>query len=175
MIINLIESIKSISREKRGFSLVQILIGIIIAFLIFGAGASTFRRNQVSRELDSQAKILEQAILETRKKATTGMKPEGWCSADSDSLKSYSIHFGNLLEQNEYEIQANCSNGTTVSNIFKLKPNMIVYKNVKIEFDLLGRLDDATKVCIFDAEKNVFYRINISPVGSVSLKRTRSC
>lgn len=158
----------------RGFTLIELLLGILIVTIITGAGVANFRRLNNIKQVEDAAKQVEQAIRKAQKQATAGVKPAGWCDGPTDTLVGYTIGLGTPTA-NQYEMSANCSDGSVDAQVKNLRENVVVDSSVNVVFDLLGRANGDRTVCVRDSKSRYFYEVVINVGGSVSFEKTTSC
>jgi prepilin-type N-terminal cleavage/methylation domain-containing protein len=164
-------------KSLKGFSLIEVLLGILILSFLMGAGVSNYRRLNARKLVENAAKKVEQAIRDTQKQASAGVKPPGWCSTFGESLEAYTIELANTLPENRYRITAICSSGDYLEESHELASDIRIRTDhlIRFEFAALGRPDNYYAVCISDNKDKFFYQIVLSRGGSVSFKQVLSC
>ncbi len=143
---------------QRGFTLIEVLIGVLIIMLMTGYGIANYRRLEERQRAEGAAKTVEQAIRDTQKRASAGVKPldidvltpPNNCGDNSTDLDGYQLSFGgtnytisavchNLaLPYSEQVVNATLPNGTSFTNA----------GNISIQYNLLGEANISQRVCV---------------------------
>jgi type II secretory pathway pseudopilin PulG len=163
--------------ERKGFTLIEIVVSFLILTVIVGAGVSNFRRLNSRKQVESTAKRVEQAIRDAQKQASAGVKPTGWCNGATDILEYYAIQLGSPLQPNQYRMIAQCSNamvGPFDFGLNQLSNGAQIVGGTTIIFDLLGRADADKNICVTDANYTFSYSIAVTTGGSVSFEQMSS-
>lgn len=102
---------------KRGYTLIEILVGITIIGLIFGTGFVSFREFSRRQALTSAAKSVQGDIRFAQQQALSGKKPTNAFCNSPRILHGY--HF-RVTSATTYEIEANCSGGNVDTKLVTL-------------------------------------------------------
>lgn len=169
-------------KSIRGFTIIEVLVGILIIGIMAGAGVANYRRLEERTAVQGTAKDVEQAIRDTQKRASAGVKDPGFCDSDPIlTLEEYSIELGNdpsfspALTQHQYRVTAFCSDASVSQQTFALPDNIGIVTGVRINFDLLGRSDGEHVVCVSNADNSMMYELVVSEGGSISYRDATVC
>ncbi len=93
----------------KGYTLIEILVGLTIIGIVFGVGYAGFRDFSRREQLSSVSKVLVGDLRLAQARALSGQKPEDIkCTAQDQRLDGYSLQ---ITSEATYEINAKCSAG----------------------------------------------------------------
>lgn len=152
--------------NRRGFTLLELLISVTILILVSSVGIANISRLNERKALEGTTKVVEQAIRNTQKRASTKVKPTGFC-LDPNTLTSYTINLG-VADTTSYQIIANCSDSSTSTEVDEDLPQGIRFPLAKtITFDLFGEADNDDEVYLANLDETIIYQVDVSVGGSV--------
>ncbi|KKS95518.1 MAG: protein of unknown function with transmembrane region [Microgenomates group bacterium GW2011_GWC1_43_13] len=98
--------------NKKGYTLIEILVSLSVIGIIFSFGYASFRDFSRRQAIADTAKMIQGDLRFAQQNAIAGQKPEG-CGA-SNTLESYSFNIIRAAAPSEYSVEANCG-GTPIS------------------------------------------------------------
>lgn len=106
---------KTAKNFNKGYTIIELLVGISIVMIVFGIGFSGYRDFSRRQALTGVSKQLKADIRLIQQLALTGQKPEG---VSCETLNSYTF---SRTSASTYSLIANCVNalGTPSSPVFK--------------------------------------------------------
>ena len=128
---------------SKGYTLIEILVGLTIVSLLFSSGYVSFRDFSRRQAVSGIAKNIQGDLRLAQQAALAGQKPAGdpLCT-DPNVLNSYSFK---VYSPTQYKIEANCSGPVTSSDIVVKEINLssdVVLSTPSpnpIEFKILGQ------------------------------------
>lgn len=121
---------------RKGYTLIELLVGLAILGLIFGVGYANFRDYSRRQAVVSAERDLRSDLRLAQEQALAGQKPAG-CNV---VLNAYKFK---ILSSTQYEIDANCAGGDIVVKAVTL-PGTITFTSPAgpfpfvINFKVLG-------------------------------------
>jgi len=121
------------SRFKRGYTLVEILVGMTIIGVVFGVGFASFRGFARRQVVASSIRALKADLRLAQAQALAGKKPDHPNCNSPNLLDGYNFE---IISSDEYRIDARCSGGNVEVKEVQLasvtltspSPNPIVFK-----------------------------------------------
>lgn len=135
------KSIKRGNTLKKGYTLIELLVGITIISIVFTIGYAGFREFSRRQALSGVSKTVKADLRLAQQLASTGQKP----SVDQGSCSQLSGYTFEREDVSEYSISANCFNaGFAVSRLVKTvnldtDVTISVSPNPSIQFKVLGQ------------------------------------
>ncbi len=125
-------------RSERGYTLIEILVGLAIVSLLFSFGYVSFRDFSRRQALSGSLKQIQGDLRLAQSSAAAGDKPD---DCDLGILDSYSFK---VNSSNEYEIDANCTiadiSTVIISKTVAVAPGVSVsISSNPINFKILGQ------------------------------------
>lgn len=102
---------------SKGYTLIEILVGITIIGLIFGTGFVSFREFSRRQALQSATKNIKGDLRFAQEQALSGKKPANAFCTPPRILHGY---FFRVTSATTYEIEANCSGGNVDTKLVTL-------------------------------------------------------
>lgn len=100
-------------KNTRGYTLIEILVGLTIIGLLFGVGYANFRSFSRRQVVLNAAKNIQGDLRLTQEIALAGQKPsDPSCNSPANTLNGYNF---TVLSSDSYEIRAVCSGGAVAS------------------------------------------------------------
>ncbi len=97
----------------KGYTLIEILVGLTIVGLLFGVGYANFRAFSQRQIVKDAAKNIQGDLRLTQGMALAGQKPDDpLCNSPLNTLIGYNF---TILSPSTYEIRATCSGGSASS------------------------------------------------------------
>lgn len=114
---------KKMSNFKRGYTLIEILVGLTIIALLFGVGYINFRDFSRRQAIAGTAKKMQGDMSLTQQLAFSGQKPADAKCDSPNLLNSYDF---TIISTSEYLIQANCSGGVVTNKDVNLPADISI-------------------------------------------------
>jgi prepilin-type N-terminal cleavage/methylation domain-containing protein len=122
-------------KNKNGFTLVELLVGVTIIVILFSIGLASYRNFARRQELQGYIKTLTSDLRSAQQLALSGQKPDpsiGLC----DRLNGYSFFRSG---SDSYQIRANCSEGERIVKTVDLPTTIVISSTVSTtRFKVLG-------------------------------------
>lgn len=122
------------NKSVKGYTLIEILVGLTIIGLIFGIGYINFRDFSRRQAIAGVAKQVQGDLRLAQQLALAGQKPDDIKCNDPNYLNGYDFR---IYTATEYRLEADCKGGTVVSKDVNLptgitvttpSPNPILFK-----------------------------------------------
>lgn len=110
---------------RRGFTIIEVLVVILIMGIIMGVGSVRFRDFQRRQIVSSAKRTLLGDVRAAQSDATSGRKPEG-CTGTLDGYEFEVTNTGGPSTQAKYEINAICQSGSVPIKETTLAPGITI-------------------------------------------------
>lgn len=94
--------------KSKGYTLIEILVGLTIIAILFAIGYVNFRDFARRQAIAGAAKLLQGDIRLAQQQALSGQKPDDPKCKDPNILNGY---FFDITSDTEYKVYASCSGG----------------------------------------------------------------
>ena len=108
---------------QRGYTLIEILVGLTIIGLIFGFGFVNFRDFSRRQALFGAGRILTGDLRLAQQSALSGTKPSGANCNSPNLLDGYAFR---VVSSTRYVIEAECSGGTIEVKSVEVTPDVSI-------------------------------------------------
>src|SRR3989344_850727 len=160
-----VKSLKlKVKSSSFGFTLIEIMVAVMVISFMSGGGVAAYRRLNDRALVEGAAKQVEQALRETQKRASSGVKPTG-CSG---ALASYSISMGGALGEDRYSIQADCATTDPAAETFDLPTGTRFPLEKRVSFPALGKGATPETIWVQNDSQQITYELRVSQGGSLS-------
>lgn len=125
------------AREKKGFTLFELLVATSITSLLFGLGVARYQAFNRRQVLAQATKTLKNNLRLAQEKALANEKPAGFCAAYA--LAGYRLQFNS---DSSYLIEAVCDDDDKTTQTVKtyfLPGNVTGVAGEKVLFKVLGQ------------------------------------
>lgn len=109
--------------EKRGYTLLEILIGLTIIGLLFAVGYVNFRDFSRRQSLAGQARTIKGDLRLAQGQALAGNKPSDVFCNPPNRLNGYNFR---VSSSSSYRIEANCTGGNVITKSVTLPADMSI-------------------------------------------------
>lgn len=152
-----------------GYTIIEILVALSIAGIIFVGGFASFRDFSRRQLLTSAQRTLKGDLRLTQGYALIGKKPEDAKCQDPNVLDAYGIFFNNATE---YIVRANCSGGSVDIKTISLPQDLeISIPNPNpIAFKVLGQgtnLSGAVTLTLSQVSTGNLATVIVTPGGEI--------
>ncbi len=160
---------------QKGFTLIEILVGMTIIGVLFGIGYVNFRGYSRRQVVSGAGKLLLGDLRLAQQLALSGQKPaDVSCTAAGRFLNGYNF---SIISDSKYKIQAECSGGAVVT----LAKEVVLPSGIKVSaspnstvlFKVLGHgtnIDAATGSVVFTLTQDITnnkYWVTVTSGGSI--------
>ncbi len=123
---------------KRGYTLIEVLVGITIIGLIFAVGYVNFRDFSRRQAINGQARALKGDLRLAQEKSLSGVKPADSRCDPPNKLNGYNFRVVNALN---YVVEANCTGGNVLVKSVNLPSDVTISipSPNPISFKILGQ------------------------------------
>lgn len=124
-------------KSQKGYTLIEILVGLTIIGLLFGVGYANFRGFSRRQAVLAAVKIMQGDLRLAQEMALAGQKPADAKCDSPNTLNGYNL---NIVSASEYKIEANCTGGIVTVKDVILSSDLSVSTPVPnpITFNVLG-------------------------------------
>lgn len=130
-------------KQKLGFTLIEIIIGVAIVSIMMGIGLSSYAKAQDKQNMLKDARTVESLLKEAQKNATTGYIPSSGCTGH---IEYYRIDF---TSSTNVKMQVKCKSSalsdlsgksyTLISpHVFTAYPDYIDFRTLNNGTDIAG-------------------------------------
>jgi prepilin-type N-terminal cleavage/methylation domain-containing protein len=121
----------------KGYTLIEILVGLTIIGLLFGFGFVSFRDYSRRQALAGAAKQIQGDLRLAQEDALAGQKPDSSFCNDPASLNGYDFA---VVSTSEYKLEADCTGGLVTQKDVVLPADTSIASDVNpILFKILGQ------------------------------------
>ncbi len=122
---------------SRGYTLIEILVGLTILGLLFGFGFASFRDFSRRQVVSGVGKLIEGDLRLVQQQALSGQKPDDVKCDPPNNLSGYRF---TVNSSSQYIASANCSGGVVVVKTVNLPEGVTISTPSPnpIEFKVLG-------------------------------------
>ncbi len=123
---------------RKGYTLIEILVGLTIISLLFGFGYVSFRDFSRRQALNGSLKQIQGDLRLAQSSASAGQKPDDSFCNTPNILDSYNFK---VYSANEYNIEVNCTGGIVISKEVTLPSEISISTPSPnpIQFKILGQ------------------------------------
>ena len=127
---------------RKGYTLIEILVGLTIISLLFSFGYVSFRDFSRRQVLSGTLKQLQGDLRLAQSSASAGQKPDDISCDSPNTLDSYDFK---VYSASEYKIEVSCTNGSaitsTVNKDVTLSPDISISipSPNPVKFKILGQ------------------------------------
>jgi len=153
-----------------GYTLIEILIGIVILSILFGIGFAGFRDFSRRQSLEVLARKVKGDLALIREKAISGEKPiEAVCSSPTNTLSGYSF---SVINNKTYTISAICSGGNILVKQVEIPENLTISTPLPnpILFMVLSKgtnVSAETDIVVSQEESGMTFTITVTQTGEI--------
>jgi len=155
-------------RNKSGYTLIEILVGMTIISLIFSVGYISYRDFARRQALEGSARRLEADLRLAQEQALTGKKPTSLACSEAGALNGYDFY---VETATSYKVQANCSGGLVdVKSVEVAEEVTLSSSPGRFTFNVLGRgtsLSTAATITLTQTATGNTFDITVSPEGEI--------
>lgn len=156
---------------KKGYTLIELLVGLSIIGLLFGFGYVSFRDFSRRQSLAGTAKKIQGHLRLSQQESLSGRKPDNSACNTPNSLTGFIF---NVYSANAYKIQARCTGGDVLVRDVELpegvtiqapNPNPILFKVVG-QGTNIGEGSTAT-ITVVQTQSGNSYQVIVTSSGEI--------